>query len=196
MANQLELTPVFQEKTSQLSGLVNDVLQQRPALDQAAAEGSVPMMTESTWEQLESITALHQEDEHPRVLELVKYLSELSMGVRALGTQYNHAPENPHDWLVTCERCVSQLENIVQLVEQVLTDVDDESLAETLKAYLDTTNHFLVQFKICSAANAFGIVVFGYESFSFICSLKDFAFVTYPFMYNFKDACTVEEEDQ
>jgi len=196
MNNQLEMTEVFQEKTSQLSSLVSDVMSQRHVLDQAVAEASISIMTESTWEQLESITTLHQEDDNQRVLEFVKYLSELSLGVRALGTQYNHAPENPNEWLTTSERCVSQIDHILQLVDQVLGDVDDESLAETLKAYMETTNHFMEQFKICSAATAFGIVVHGYESSSFIVSLKDFAFVTYPFMYNFRDACTGDEEDQ
>jgi len=51
----------------------------------------------------------------------------------------------------------------------------------------------LVEFKMCVTGVSFGIAVKGYEK-AFGIPLLDFAFITFPFMYNFKDACSLISE--
>jgi len=81
-----------------------------------------------------------------------------------------------------------------ELVEKVAEMVKDESLTTTMVSYSEAIASVLIEFKMCVTGNAFRLTIKGYEKVNFGLPLLDFAFITFPFMYNFKDSCSLIEE--
>lgn len=102
---------------------------------------------------------------------------------------------------------LTQLSNVKDVVGRVRSEVEDDSLGLTLESYVDVVTHAIVQvrrhisslkfsdimqFKLSIAATALNAEVKGYGHAGGT-ALHDLAYVTFPFLYNFRDACALNE---
>jgi len=194
-ASELQLTPDIQTALTQLSLSLHTTLTLRPTIDEAvAADIDISRMIDTLIEQIESVLDNHQEIQTPGVKQLLKYLQDLIPEMKAINTLNLKAVEEPREWLDVCGRIIVLINGIKETVDAVVPNVLDESLTEVMKSYSASTEHFLVQFKMGVCVIAFGVHINGFDSMTFITPIKDFIFITYPFVYNLQEATSLLEE--
>lgn len=66
----------------------------------------------------------------------------------------------------------------------------ETSLKPVLQSYIDLVNHINIQWKLNSMACTWDIRIEGYDLELCVWFLNDFAFVTFPFGYTFREAAT------
>jgi hypothetical protein len=198
-AGELQLTTNIQTLVNQLSQSLNTTLSLRASIDEAiCAHLDISRMIDNLSEQITSILENYREIQIPYVKKLLKYLSELSPEIKHLKALYVKAVEEPKEWLDVCERVIGIITAIKEMVDSALPNVTDESLTEVMMGYSFTTEHFIIQFKLGVSVLAFGLHFNGFDSITFISPIKDFIYITYPFVYNLQEATAgiVEEKDE
>jgi len=191
LSNALRITPALSARVEQLSKLLDGVMALRALVVGAAATTPVPTLLTTTVEQLRSITELHQADEDASILALVLHLSNLASTVAELAALWERRLQAPGDVLATAAKVVQHLGNIRELVMKVAEKVDDESLKVMLESYSHSLYHGIGQFKLCAASAALGVEIAGYSEVNVATPLLDLAFITFPFLYNFRDAVSL-----
>jgi len=195
IAGELQLTPNIQAALNQLSLSLSTTLSLRPNIDECICTSlDHSRMIENLSEQIASVIENYQEIQTPCVKQLLNYLSELIPEMKNLKTGFIKAVEEPKEWLDICERVVGLITGIKETVDAVVPSVTDESLSEVMMGYSATTEHFIIQFKMGVSVLAFGIQINGFDSITFIAPIKDFIYITYPFVYNLQEATGLLEE--
>eukprot|EP01125_Pyxidicula_operculata_P018736 TRINITY_DN6689_c0_g1_i1.p1 TRINITY_DN6689_c0_g1~~TRINITY_DN6689_c0_g1_i1.p1 ORF type:complete len:928 (-),score=271.17 TRINITY_DN6689_c0_g1_i1:247-2694(-) len=176
------LTDAMNEKLELLSHLTTEYMDNRHSMEKYT-QCDMKLMIKESIEQLVSIMKQHSDDKDTQLVA-ESVLSGLLTSLNGLQSSYNDQV-SPLKWMDSCVDITNNIANIHSMVKPLLVKVTDLSLRVALESYLSALNHFLVQFKICSVAHAFGISIAGYEWMNFVVPLKDFAFLTFPFVYNF-----------
>jgi len=149
-----------------------------------------------TIEQLNSIIQLHEEDEEATVQlkSLLQDLIKLKGCLENLYQLFSSKDWSPPAVLNECHVISNILTSIYEQVASVTVGLNDESLVCTMNSYVESVKHFSLQFQLSVLAYIWDIRIQGYESIKFVGFIKDFSFVTFPFLYNFKDASIIINE--
>eukprot|EP01128_Nolandella_sp_AFSM9_P006755 TRINITY_DN3548_c0_g1_i1.p1 TRINITY_DN3548_c0_g1~~TRINITY_DN3548_c0_g1_i1.p1 ORF type:complete len:1028 (-),score=223.74 TRINITY_DN3548_c0_g1_i1:97-3084(-) len=190
--NQLSLTPTLSKKLTQLSLVIEKVLSLRPTV------AFVPNSTLSILEvftlareQIDSITEIHHEDDDENMLSLVLHLSNLSNAIKALSSAYEKRFNHHSEFFGAVNMVITQTTYIQETVERIIGVVKDESLRKMLEAFVESLIHCRVQFEISAAAASMNVVIEGHTEVDLSTPILDLSYIAFPFMYNFRDACTM-----
>jgi len=191
-AGELNLTSNIQTALSELSQSLSATLSLRATIDEAiSTDMDIPRIIDTLTEQIDSVLDTHQESiPSPPVREVLKSIEALLPDIKIIKSIYSNAAEAPREWLEVCGRVINSIQTIKETVGKVLPKVLDQSLNEVMVGYLHTIEHLLVQFKMGVSTIAFGLQLKGFDSMTFIMPIKDFIFITYPFVYNLQEATT------
>jgi len=194
-AGEIQLTPNIQSFLNQLSLSLSSTLFLRSTIDEAiCTDLDISRMIDNVIDQTASVIDNYREIQTPCVKQLLKYLSELLPEMKIIKSLYNKAVDEPREWLDVCERIIVLINGIKETVDGVLPTVTDESLSEVMMGYSQTAEHFIIQFKIGISALVFGVHINGFDSITFVSPIKDFVYITYPFVYNLQEATGMEEK--
>eukprot|EP01127_Copromyxa_protea_P015900 TRINITY_DN4643_c1_g1_i3.p1 TRINITY_DN4643_c1_g1~~TRINITY_DN4643_c1_g1_i3.p1 ORF type:complete len:1190 (+),score=253.10 TRINITY_DN4643_c1_g1_i3:3-3572(+) len=168
----------------------------RPAVLSSLREHSTASeILYSTYDQLLSVLDAHNMDENPHVVNLCSELSKLRNVVNVVKTCF--APgtrgdmiSSPNDWIVISTKISEILAKIIQITTHVNNLTSDTSLKPVLAAYVEHVTHIVIQFKMNAMVSTWGIKIEGYETEECVWYLNDFAFVTFPFGYTFREAAS------
>jgi len=188
-AGEIQLTAKIQTILTQLSSSLTTALSLRPTIDEALCSNlDIPRMIDNLSEQISSIIENYQDLQNPCVKQLITHLSDLIPEMKSIKTLYLFAMEEPKEWLEICSRVIGLMNSIKETVDSAVPNVTDESLAEVMMLFSATTEHFIIQFKMGVSVLAFGVHINGFDSMTFISPIKDFIYITYPFVYNLHEA--------
>jgi len=191
-SGDLHVTPQIESALDLLNTCINKALGLRTNIEEVVStEMDISRMIDVLIEQIESISETHQESGNQLIRDIISHLNAMIPEMVNIRTNYATAPDTPKQWLDTCEKVILDMSAIKDIVDTLLPNIPDESLHDVIAEYSSTTEHFVIQFKIGVAAAAFGIKVNGFEAYSFVTSIKDFTFVTFPLMYNLQEATTL-----
>jgi len=192
----LEMTPIIESTLEKLSTYISKSLSLRASIEEAVSSCVDTTRTINIIiEQIQTIDELHQASESSTIREVLNHLNSLVPELKEICATYGNAPDDPKSWLDLCVKLIGKVSSVKEIVEGEMKKIEEESMKEVMIGYCGTVDHLLVQFKIGVAAAAYGIHVKGFESLSFIAPLKDFSFVTYPFMYNLQEVMSLEGQN-
>jgi len=83
---------------------------------------------------------------------------------------------------------VASLSVVEELVSSTIKCIDDESLIFTLNSFCNSVRYNSIQFQLGVLSHMWGVRIEGYRSIKFVGFIKDLAFMSFPFLYNYKDA--------
>jgi len=198
-SNVIAPTPLIEQKLATLSKIIKTTVALHPVISVAVQEANISDMMVLTAEQFQSVIEMHSGEQGTMqgfLNELQSILTVLeSMNLFFKEGATTSPTEKSLEWLNACNSIVTSMNNLIELVTKVAT-IPDESLASTLRAYAESVKHFLIQFEILGSSMVWDIRIQGYEDVKCLSPLKDFAFITFPFSYNFRDAATEYDSNQ
>jgi len=155
-------------------------------------------MLDDSIRQINSIIKLHENDENEYVKYLVENLIAISNVLSNLTDLYNSSQENPLEWIEFSTSMVSCLENIKTITDSLKTYISDTSFMLSMEVYIASISHIIAQFKILSIAKLFRACETNSDEedqqnqfLNLISPIKDFAFLCFPFSYNFRDSAYI-----
>jgi len=195
LSGSLKMTAALSMKLDGLERLLDQVWAQRVSVVMAPSRLPVPQQLRNAAEQLRAITELHAEEEDAHILALVLHLANLADAVQVSAKEWDRRRDHPQTYLHAGGKVLLQLGNVKDVTEKVLEKVEDQSLRVMLEAYSRALAQTIAQVKLQLAASALAVEADSSATAAGETSigtpLLDLAFVTFPFMYNFRDACTL-----
>lgn len=187
-------TGTIESKIQQLTKLVHSTLALRSLISsslltangQGGSGSAVEAdMVAGTLEQFAAIFDAHfyEEEEFAQMKAIQIELANIRAKIESFPNCSSHSEVLDHAHAV-----ISNLTSIEKCVETLVSSITDDSLVFALISYIDSVKHFSIDFQLGALAQIWDIRILGYDHLKCVGFLKDFAFVTFPFLYNFKDA--------
>jgi len=198
-SNKPEFSAKIETNLRVLSSILNSILKLRGSIEISFLDKLNPsQMLEDSIRQINSIIKLHENDENEYVKYLVENLVAISNVVSNLNDPYNSSLENPLEWIDYCTSLISCMENIKTITDSLKSYITDSSFMLSMEMYITSITLVIAQFKVLSSAKLFRTCETNSDTedqqnqfINLISPIKDFAFLCFPFSYNFRDSAYI-----
>jgi len=198
-SSKSEYSTKIEAKLKVLWSIINSILKLRGSIEISLLDKlNANQMLDDSIRQINSIIKLHENDENEYVKYLVENLIAISNVLSNLTDLYNSSQENPLEWIEFSTSMVSCLENIKTITDSLKTYISDTSFMLSMEVYIASISHIIAQFKILSIAKLFRACETNSDEedqqnqfLNLISPIKDFAFLCFPFSYNFRDSAYI-----
>eukprot|EP01129_Flabellula_baltica_P011923 TRINITY_DN5307_c0_g1_i1.p1 TRINITY_DN5307_c0_g1~~TRINITY_DN5307_c0_g1_i1.p1 ORF type:complete len:626 (-),score=99.44 TRINITY_DN5307_c0_g1_i1:14-1891(-) len=186
----------FKSKLSDLKQTVREISQYHLDIDNSLTksldEGN---QLSSTIEQLSAIINDHQSNDNEHMQFVVTKLNHIGYHTTQLFRMLGEPWTNQETWFKTSNEIIRSMEEIKNFCDQIKEKLYDRSLQEGIESYSTSVENAIILFKIQTSTIGNGVIISspGLTS-NFVSPLKEFAYITFPFLYILKDALFLLKE--
>jgi len=176
------LTPILTD-SNQLKTILTNVSIIEPILEARNNFVDLEFFISDIDEQLSTVIKEHEQTSDTKLLNMIQLLHSIQSNILEIGKNIN--VPNVDDWCRITNNIANDMENIMKSIS---IEIDNVSLKLSLDSFIKIFNQIIPQFKLLSVSYLFKFTLEGYENVNFISCLKNFAYLCFPMLYNFKDS--------
>jgi len=191
LSNKIEYTHALDIQLKTITNTLNGILKLRAGIELSIINKlNITDMHEIIQESLTTTINGHLNETNEYMSYLISNLRSLMPALSQIFEFYQFAKDNSLEWFRRCTVVITHIDNIKSITESLKSHIAEPALKISMISYLSTMNHLEIQFKILATALCYGVEsnYLENEFINFLSPLKDFAFLCFPFSYNFKDA--------
>jgi len=191
LTNNFDNTQPLEVQLTILNNSLNGILKLRAGIELSIMNKlNIDEMHEIIQDQLTTTITGHLNETNEYMSYLVTNIKSLMPCIAQLYEYFQNAKDNPLEWFRRCSNLTAHIDNIKSITESLKSHITEPALKMSMLSYLNTMNHLEIQFKVLSSSLSYNEEsnISENEFINFLSPLKDFAFLCFPFSYNFKDA--------
>jgi hypothetical protein len=147
-------------------------------------------------EQLNTNINTHTANNDPTLQSIVSSLRTCSELVTHLKTIQPEMQNHRNGWIESHSKIAQQLTSISNATKGIINTTNDPTVSTTLNSYIKSLNSIAVMISLVSAAEAFEVQTCSDTLPRSMSLIKDFVFVSFPVLFNIRDALILIEEEK